>query len=224
MEKKFGIPIANSDNVFEVARSLGIVKWKTSEKVMSAADYLKREHTPSEKEHLKYLLPSEVVSLINPKGEVFRGFRFLGPSGALVFTLLPGNFIVVCAEFMHGCDQVMLDLPGGMIEPGENPEATAKKEFEDESGIILEKVIPLSTRGIPSNARRIHSWHYIFIGIEKKPIQIKEQVLDSMEYVGVMLVHLDDWIKLIEKEAVDAKSVAATFKALINLGLIKSSN
>ncbi len=223
MKTKYGLPIASADNVFDVLKSIGIVKWRTSDNPMSVSDYLKQELSLEEKRNLKYLPKIEVATFVDPKGKFFRGFRSVGYSGSVVFTLLPGNLVVVCAEFMHGCEEVILDLPGGMIEPGENPSIRAKKEFEEESGVMLKDVISLGSTGTTPVARQFNSRNYSFIGVEIDPIVVEKQNLDENEYLGVVLVHLDDWLKLIDRERVDGKSVIATFKALRKLGLVKSS-
>lgn len=224
MKKKYGLPLVNADNVFEISKSLGIVKWKMFENPILVSDYLKQNLSQEEKRNLKYLPKVEVATFTNPKGKIFKGFRFFEcVGGSVVFTLLPDNLVVVCAEFMHGCEEVMLDLPGGMIENGENPSVRAKKEFEEESGIMLKEVISLGSIGTTPFARQLNSRNYSFIGIETNPIIVKKQNLDENEYLGVVLIHLDDWLKLIDRERVDGKSVIATFKALRKLGLVKSS-
>jgi ADP-ribose pyrophosphatase len=223
MEKKFGLPVANSDNIFDILTSLGIVKWKMTEKPIATSDYLRLELNDLERSRLKYMHKAEVVTFIDPDGKTFRGFRAIGGNGSVVFTILPGNLVVVCGEFMHGCEEVMLDLPGGMIEPeDEDPSVRAKKEFEEESGIVLEKVIPMSPRGTTLFARRVVSRTYSFLGLPSEPVLTNEQNLDDTEYLGVVLVPLDEWLKLIDMERVDGKSVVTTFKALRRLGLIKS--
>ena len=220
MKTKYGLPIANADNVFDIFKSLGVFKWKMSKNSIPASDYLKQELSQEEKISLKYLLKVEVATFIDPKGKIFPGFRAICNGGSVVFTLLPGNLVVVCAEFMHGCEEVMLDLPGGMLEPGEDPSVRAKKEFEEESGVALKEVISLGSAGTTTFARQLNSKLYSFMGIETEPVIVGKQNLDENEYLGVVLVHLDDWLKLIDKEKVDGKSVITTFRALRKLELI----
>jgi len=222
LRTKYGLPLADADNIFDIAKSLGIIKWEMSENPIPASVYLKQELSLEEKRNLKYLPKVAVATFVNPKGKIFKGFCSFGYDGAIVFTLLPGNLVVVCAEFMHGCEEVMLDLPGGKVEPGENPSVRAKKEFEEESGVALKEVISLGSTGTTFCARQLNSRGHSFMGIETDPVIVEKQNLDENEYVGVVLVHLDDWLKLIDRERVDGKSIVTTFKALRKLGLIKS--
>lgn len=213
MKTKFGLPLANADNVFEVLRSLGIVRWDKVGNPMSVTDYLKENLDEEEKRGLKYLPRVEVVGFNVPGARPFRGFQLSGIHGVRVFTLIDG-FVPICGEFQHGCEDIILDLPGGHIEDEEDHAVCAKREFEEEVGLTLEKVVPLGLRGMTINARRTKARNFSFIGTLKKPIVCKSQRLDGNEHLRVVLVSLEDWLKLIEQEFVQSFSVATTLLAL----------
>lgn len=213
MKTKFGLPVANADNVFEILRSLGIVRWDRAGEPISVIDYLKESLDEEEKRDLKYLPRVEVVGFNAPGAGMFRGFQLSGIHGVRVFALIDG-FVPICGEFQHGCEDIILDLPGGHIEDEEDYAICAKREFEEEVGLTLEKVIPLGSRGMTINARRTKARNFSFIGILKKPIVCKSQRLDGNEHLKVILVSLDDWLKLIEQEFAQSFSVATTFIAL----------
>lgn len=217
LKTKYGLPVANADNVFEVLRSVGIVKWKRIGDPVAIADYLKMDLTEEENKDIKYLPQVEVAGFQSPNGELFKGFQFSGMSGVRVFTLID-EFIPVCGEFHHGCEEIILDLPGGHIESEEDYAVCAKREFEEEVGMILEKVIPLGSRGVFIHARRTKAKNFSFLGVTKDPMIFQKQYLDRNERLKVVLVSLDDWLKLIEREFVQSYSVSTTLLALRRLG------
>lgn len=216
--EKYGLPVVNAENIFEVLKSLGVDRWSRIGTPTAVADYLKGDLTKEEEKDLKYLPQVEVADFNAPGGTFFRGFRLSGIHGTRVFTLIDDGFVPVCGEFQHGCEEVVLDLPGGHIEGDEDPVVCAKREFEEESGLILERVIPLGSRGMTINARRTKARNFSFIGVIREPLVFKSQNLDRSEHLKVVLVSLDDWLELIESEFVQSYSVATTFLALRRKG------
>lgn len=217
MKTKYGLPIADADNIFKVLRSVGVVKWEKVRGPMPVAHYFDNGLAGETKDNLRYMPQVQVVGFKSPKGDLFDGFQVSGISGVRVFTLIDG-FIPVCGEFQHGCDDIVLDLPGGHVDNEEDYSLCAKREFEEETGMVLEKVVSLSSRGMLINARRTKARNFSFVGELRKPIVCGDQRLDSNEHLRAVLVSLDDWLKLIEREFVQGYSASTTFLALRKLG------
>lgn len=220
--EKYGLPVANAGNIFEILRSLGVDKWNRIGKPIAVADYLngaltRGGLTEEENKNLKYLPQIKVANFNDSNGRVFRGFQLSGIHGVRVFALING-FVPVCGEFQHGCEEVVLDLPGGNIEEGEDCATCAKREFGEEVGLTLEKVFPLGSSGILINARHRKSRNFSFFGIVKIPEIPYRQYRGTDECLGTVLVSLDDWLKLIEREFVQSYSVCTTFLALRRRG------
>lgn len=220
MKTKYDLPLANADNILEIIQSSGISNWKTIASPIAVEDYPDVNLTDQEKK-IKRRLRIEVSKFLSPSGEVFNGFRLSGGKGTRVFTLLDEGLIPICAEFQHGCGEVLFDLPGGVLEPDEDPAVCAKREFEEESGIILKGVISLSLVGMPISARYLGSRNFSFIGVANDPVELKLQKLDVNEHIKAVLVNLDDWLKLIDREVVQAYSVSTTFLAMRRLKMFE---
>lgn len=208
--------MVNVDNISDIIQSSGIANWKISADSVAVEDYPEVNLT-SQEIKIKHKLQVKVSQFLSPSGKVFNGFRLSGGKGTRVFTLLDEEFIPICAEFQHGCGEVLFDLPGGTLEPDEDPATCAKREFEEESGIILKNVISLSLIGMPVAARYFRARNFSFIGIASNPVELKLQKLDANEHLKAVLVSLDDWLKLIDREVVQAYSVSTTFLALRRL-------
>jgi ADP-ribose pyrophosphatase len=57
-----------------------------------------------------------------------------GDRGAIVLGLTSENMVIVAEQFRPGPNKSMNELPGGMIEAGEDPEQAARREFREETG------------------------------------------------------------------------------------------
>ena len=223
LEYKYGFPVVNCENIFEVLEELGIRPWPTIDGPMKLSQYVRRELTKKEIREVSRFAPDTEVEIFrDPEGEPFVGFRatWRNGNGCLVFTLLPGDLIPVAAEFRHGAKIIGLIFPGGVKEDSDPSLAScAKREFEAETGIILQDVVPLDLGGTPLSARGIELGSCSFLGILPKQIVVKRQNLDRKEFLKIVLVPLQEWMKLIEAGQVkEAASIVTTYLALRKLG------
>lgn len=217
MKIKYGLPVVSRSNIFSVLDDLGLKIWQPVGEPVPLEQYKQGGLTEAQRKELMYSPRIEVVTFLTPHGNSWRGFRTIGKHGTVVFCLLPGNLIPICAEFRHGCEVISLNLPGGNYTT-EKPEECAKREFEEETGIYLEKLVALTTNGVPLDARRTNMKNFSFLGIPTNPITVKEQVLDKNEFLQCLLIPLDDWLQLIEENLTqDGYSIVTTFLALRKL-------
>ncbi|MDO8515866.1 MAG: NUDIX hydrolase [bacterium] len=218
IKKMRGLPIMDLQNFSKLLRTRNIAGFRRLGKKLPLERYLTTKLTEREKSELRFAPKTEIVKFKDPNGNIFTGFRNAQKDGVLVFALLPNNLLPICAEFRHGCERVMLTLPGGLIEPSDkNPEATAKREFAEEMGIALKKLIPLNTRGIPVDARSSTRKNFFFLGIPAIPIKSRRQKTDKAEFVARFLISIEHWLALMERGLVDESAVATSLLALKKL-------
>lgn len=55
---------------------------------------------------------------------------------AATIAITPEKQVVVARLFRPGQEQVMIELPGGMVDAGEEPQTSALRELEEETGFI----------------------------------------------------------------------------------------
>ena len=51
-----------------------------------------------------------------------------------ILPITPDGQVLLVAQFRHGTGRVSLETPGGLVEPGELPEAAAARELREETG------------------------------------------------------------------------------------------
>lgn len=61
-------------------------------------------------------------------------YRIDLPSFATVYAVTEEDEVLLLRQYKHGIGQVCLTLPGGQVDPGEDPEFSARRELLEETG------------------------------------------------------------------------------------------
>ena len=107
-----------------------------------------------------------------------------------------GKQFVMVWQWRHGSKSLSLEFPGGVFEPGENPEEAASRELQEETGykpVNIKKMGDFS----PNPAIMSNKVHFF---LAEDLIDTGRQHLDEDEYVEVVLVDADEVIKGMGKE------------------------
>ncbi len=226
METKYGLPLVNAQNFEVVIDELGVKSWPRTREPMILEEYLKGNLTDEERGELRFAPKTEVVFLEDPLGKEFRGFRPIFRHGVTVFTMSPEDMVIIVADFRHGTEELSLSLPSGtptrMDMNFPYPmEVCGKREFQEETGFELEKLIPLSPQGIAVHGRPSNQKQFPFLGVVKKPLVIHPEWKDEKEFLTTFLMPLQDWYSLLPSGLVLEYSLTATYLALKQLGRLR---
>jgi len=66
-----------------------------------------------------------------------------GPIGVAVLPILPDGRIALNVNFRHATRSWELEIPRGMIQKGESFEDAARRELEEETGLVVQKLVSL---------------------------------------------------------------------------------
>ncbi|RJO59004.1 hypothetical protein C4546_04205 [Candidatus Parcubacteria bacterium] len=217
VETKWGFPVVNAENIFQYLESVNIKPWPQIEPTVSLDEYLKRDLTDDQKGELRFAPKAEVMFLEQPNGQPYTAFRSTQKPWATTFCLLPGDLIPIVAEWKHGAECISLAPPSGSLGKADNGSMKncAKREFEEETGIELSGIIPLSQAGIAVNCRSSGQRFFPHLGIAATPISPGPTKLDQTENISLVLIPLKDWLMLIEEGGVvENCSISTTLMAL----------
>ena len=115
--------------------------------------------------------------------------------------------VVLIRQFRHGMGAEILEIPGGIVEPGEAPQDCAARELFEETGYRAETMTPIGSVN-PNPALFRHRLHcFLAEGCRK----VSEVSNPGDEETVVQVVALDDIPELIRSGAIDHALVLAAF-------------
>ena len=110
-----------------------------------------------------------------------------------VVAVTPDRKVVFVRQFRHGVREDSLELPGGMLDAGEDPAAAALRELAEETGYESESVAPLGSVW-PNPAIQNNRCHFFAAwNVEASAAT----AWDEFEQMETVLVPLDDLPKML---------------------------
>ncbi|HEV2704907.1 MAG TPA: NUDIX hydrolase [Pyrinomonadaceae bacterium] len=89
---------------------------------------------------------------LNPRdGRAHDFYVIEAPDWINVVPLTAAGEVVLIEQYRHGTDEVTLEIPGGMVDPGETPRESAARELLEETGYEATELVALGrTRPNPA--------------------------------------------------------------------------
>ena len=164
----------------------------------------------TERVHTGRIVNLDVDTVAFPDGSTgkLEMLRHPGASAAIPFLDDPSSEdprIVLIRQFRHAAEGDMWEIPAGRLDPGEEPEACARRELREETGYSAADcrrlVTIYTTPGFTDE--RIH----LFLATELRP---GDHAREADEFVEVHEVRWSEALRLIAKgEIPDAKTLSA---------------
>lgn len=127
-----------------------------------------------------------------------------------VIPLTPEGRVVMVRQFRHGVRAVTLEIPGGTVDPGEEPVQTAIRELREETGYAAEEVFPIGVVDAQPafQNNRLHT--FLALGA----VRMAEPEPDEAEDIEVITVPLDEVPGLMRSGAISHSLVLTAFQWL----------
>ena len=132
------------------------------------------------------------------------------PGASAVVAIDEDNRIIMEKQFRYALTDYLLEIPAGKLDAGEDPLACAKRELEEETGIIASEWISLGTIATSPGFCNEVIHLYVAKGLSKGEIH-----WDEDEYVEVERYTLDELLQCIKEETIkDSKTLSALLLAM----------
>lgn len=132
----------------------------------------------------------------------------VSPSWAATMCLTDQRELVLVRQYRHGHEGPSLELPAGIVEPGEDPKDAARRELFEETGYEPE-TLELFWRTRPEPARHRQLAHFAFARGARRT---RPQALDASEDILVELHPVASLDRVVD-QMVHAVHVAALLLA-----------
>ncbi len=131
--------------------------------------------------------------------------------GAAILCLDKENNVYLVEQYRYSVGRVVLEIPAGKIDKGEEPYNSAIRELEEELGFRAEKIEPLGV--ILPTVGYVSEKIYLYLATE---YDVVKQHLDEGEFVNIVKMPLSELIEKIENfEIEDAKTIIAVTRYIL---------
>lgn len=134
------------------------------------------------------------------------------PDWVNVIALTKEKEVVLIEQYRQGSEEIILEIPGGMIDTGEEPEAGARRELIEETGYESDKFVYLG-KSRPNPAIQ-NNWMHHFLALDCE--KTRETAFDEHESLLTRLAPLGEIPQLIRSEQITHSLAVAAFYKMDN--------
>ncbi len=124
-----------------------------------------------------------------------------------IIALTVDSQVVLVSQYRHGSEEYTLEIPGGCIEQGEDPQIAALRELKEETGFSSKQIVKLGTihPNPAMQAMRCHCY------LARNAFKVSEPKLDVGEDIRVSLEPLNEVLEKVKNAKISHSLVVSAF-------------
>jgi len=133
--------------------------------------------------------------------------RLVSPGWVNVIPITETRDVVMVRQYRHGTRELTLEIPGGMVDPGETPIEAGARELLEETGYAAPQLLPLGH--VHPNPALFDNACHTFLA--EGTVQVADMQPQGSEDIGLELHALADIPRLIRSGVITHALVIAAF-------------
>lgn len=170
-------------------------------------NHLEEKTIKSEKIFTGRVISLQVDDVELPNGKTSKREIIKHPGAVAVLPITNDGKIVMVEQYRKALERTLIEIPAGKLEKGEEPKESARRELEEETGYVCDKLEWLiSFYTSPGFADEIVHL-YLATGLKKKADAAQ---LDEDEFVNIIELPLEEAKQYVKEQKIyDAKTAYA---------------
>ena len=141
------------------------------------------------------------------------------PGGVAVFALDNEGKVIMVRQYRYPMQEVVLELPAGKLEKGEDPSDSGLRELGEETGLVPQTYLPMGVSFSSPGIMEEKIYYFFATDLVQGPVHP-----DDGEFLEVVRVPYEELLEMARKgEIKDAKTLVAILKASMVLEERKNS-
>jgi len=149
-------------------------------------------------------------------GKIFEPIVFEFQTWVAVLALTKNQEVLLIRQYRHGVQNVIWELPGGVVDKGESPLEGARRELLEEMGYATDKMIEVG-KSFPNPATPTNLI-YAFLALDAE--KVAGQHLEDTEEIEVCPMQLEEAVSMAKRGEFSALQIAVLFYALAHMNRI----
>lgn len=150
---------------------------------------------------------------LEPAGAEHQFYKLDAPDWVNIIPLTADNRVIMVRQYRHGVAKVTLEVPGGMVDPGESPREAAVREMQEETGYGGGRVRELGWVWPNPAIQTNKVFTFVAEGVER----LAEPQPEAGECIEVLTVPLADVPRLMRSGEISHALVVVAFA---HIGLV----